>query len=272
MDNQPKTFFGRHPVASYFALTFSVSWMGALAVAAPHLLRHEPLPKLTGILMFPAMLLGPCLVGIVLTRIVDGRSGLRDLFSRLFRWRVPAPWYAVLLIPPILVLTVLFCLKTFVSPVYTSNRFLIGILFGLPAGFLEEIGWTGYAFPKMQLQNDALAPAILLGLLWSIWHLPVINFLGTASPHGTYWFPFLLSFTLAMTAMRVLISWIYSNTNSLLLAQIMHLSSTGALVVLGAPRVNAAQEATWYGLYGVSLWLAVAIVVKIYGKRLTRHV
>ncbi|MGA9042893.1 MAG: CPBP family intramembrane glutamic endopeptidase [Terriglobales bacterium] len=218
------------------------------------------------------MLLGPCVIGVVLTGIVDGRNGLRDLFSRLFRWRVPAAWYAALLIPPILVLTVLFCLKTFVSPVYASNRFLIGILFGLPAGFLEEIGWTGYAFPKMQSQNNALAPAILLGLLWSIWHLPVINFLGIASPHGAYWFPFLLSFTLAMTAMRVLISWIYSNTNSILLAQIMHVSSTGALVVFGAPRVNAAQEATWYGLYGVSLWLAVAIVVKIYGKRLTRHV
>jgi membrane protease YdiL (CAAX protease family) len=272
VNSQPKTFFELHPIASYFALTFAISWMGALAVAAPHLLGHEPLPNITGILMFPAMLLGPSLVGMVLTRMVDGRSGLRDLFSRLFRWRVPAHWYAALLIPPILVLAVLFCLKTFVSPVYAPNHFLPGILFGLPAGFLEEIGWMGYAFPKMRSQNNALAPSILLGLVWSIWHLPVIDYLGTATPHGAYWFPFLLSFTLAMTAMRVLICWIDTNTKSLLMAQFMHVSSTGSLVIFSAPRVTAAQEVMWYGLYGVSLWLVVTVVATRYGNRMSREI
>ena len=270
VDSRPESFFKLHPVTSYFALTFTISWTGALAVAAPHLIHHEPLQKLTGILMFPAMLLGPSLVGLLLTRMVEGRRGLQDLFSRLSRWRVPARWYAPLLIPPVLVLTVLFCLKNFISPVYAPNRFLIGILFGLPAGFLEEIGWMGYVFPKMRSENNALAPSILLGLLWSIWHLPVIDYLGTATPHGACWFSFLLSFTLAMTAMRVLICWIYTNTKSLLMAQVMHISSTGSLVIFGAPRVTAAQEAIWYGLYGVALWLVVAIVATMYGKRLVR--
>jgi hypothetical protein len=76
---KPDTFIGRHPVATYFVLTFAVSWMGAVAVAAPHLMRHEPLPRMTGILMFPAMLLGPSLAGIFVTIIVDGTTGLRDL-------------------------------------------------------------------------------------------------------------------------------------------------------------------------------------------------
>jgi hypothetical protein len=108
----------------------------------------------------------------------------------------------------------------------------------------------------------------LLGLLWSLWHLPVINYLGGAAPHGKYWFAFLLAFTLAMTAMRILICWIYSNTDSVLMAQLMHTSSTASLVVLGAPRASALQEALWYGLYGVSLWVVVAIVAKTYGRRL----
>ena len=133
----------RFPVITYFALTFAISWAGALAVAAPHLIRHEPLPKMTGILMFPVMLLGPSLAGIVLTRLVDGKSGLRHLFSQMFLARVPAGWYATLLIPPVLVLTVLLLLQTFVSPVYAPNRFWMGVLFGVPAGLLEEIGWTG---------------------------------------------------------------------------------------------------------------------------------
>ena len=261
----------RYPVVTYFALTFLISWTGALAVAAPHLIRHQPLPQMTGILMFPVMLLGPSFAGIVLTRIVDGKSGLQVLFSQMFRAWIAPRWYTALLLPPALVLTVLLFLERFVSPVYAPNRFFLGILFGIPAGFLEEIGWTGYAFPKMRSESNGLAPSILLGLLWALWHLPVINYLGTATPHGAYWLPFFLAFSLAMTAMRVLIAWIYTNTKSVLLAQLMHVSSTGSLVLFSAARVTAAQEAMWYALYGTVLWVAVGIVVKTFGRRLGLH-
>ncbi len=265
------TFITRHPVVSYFVLTFAVSWTAALCVAAPYLIRQAPLPKLTGILMFPAMLLGPSFAGIILTGIVDGKRGLRDLLSRLSLARIAGRWYAALLIPPLLVLTVLFCLTALVSPAYRPNFFLMGVFFGVPAGFVEEIGWTGYLFPKMASRHNALASSIGLGLLWSAWHLPVINFLGAATPHGSYWFPFFLVFAVAMTAMRVLICWIYTNTKSVLIAQLMHVSSTGSLVVFSAPRVIPAQEVIWYGLYSVALWLTVGIVIRRYSKRLTRQ-
>jgi hypothetical protein len=123
----------------------------------------------------------------------------------------------------------------------------------------------------MHSERNGLVPSILLGLLRAFWHLPVINYLGTATPHGACWLPFFLAFTLAMTGKRVLIAWIYSNTKSVLLAQLMHISSTGSLVVFGAARVTAAQEATWYALYGIVLWVAVAIVVKTFGRRLRCH-
>jgi len=268
---KPGSLVGRHPVANYFALTFAISWTGALAVAAPALLRGESVPKFAGLLMFPAMLLGPSLAGIMLTRVVDGKGGLRDLFSRMFRLRFPTPWYAALLLPPCLLLTVLSALKIFVSPVFTPGGFWIGILFGCPAGFFEEIGWMGYVFPKMRGKDHALAPSILLGFLWAMWHLPVIDYLGAATPHGVFWWPYFLAFSVAMTAMRVLIAWIYTHTESVFLAQCMHISSTGSLVIFSPLRVTAAQEALWYAAYAAALWMCVALIARTYGKGLTSN-
>jgi membrane protease YdiL (CAAX protease family) len=256
------TFVRRHPVVAYFALTYAISWSGAFLVVAPRVLRHQAIPKIDGIIMFPVMLVGPVFSGILLTRIVDGASGLRDLFSRVRRVQLPVRWYVALLIPPSLILSVLLGLKTFVSPAFAPNFFLMGLLFGVPAGVFEEIGWTGYAFPKMSRRFGGLTASILLGLLWGLWHLPVIDYLGTATPHGAYWFRYFLAFTAAMTAMRVLIGWIYINTESVLLAQLMHISSTGSLVIFSPPRATAGQETLWYLVYAIGLWIIAMIVAR----------
>jgi membrane protease YdiL (CAAX protease family) len=263
-------FVRHHPVTTYFALTFTISWMGALSVAASYLIRSEPVPKISGILMFPVMLLGPSIAGIVLTTLESGRGGLRTLFSQMFLFRVPPRWYATLFIPPVLVLAVLRALENLVSLDYAPNRFFVGVVFALPAGFLEEIGWTGFAFPRMGSQSNRLAPAIVLGLLWAFWHLPVLDYLGTATPHRAYWLPFSLAFIVAMTGVRVLIAWIFTNTQSVFLAQLVHRSSTGALVVFGPPRATAGQEVFWYAVYGTALWLVMAVIISAVGKRLRR--
>lgn len=153
---------------------------------------------------------------------------------------------------------------------FSPGSFLVGAGFGIPAGFLEEIGWTGYAFPKMCRKLNPFTAGILLGLLWGLWHFPVIDFLGTTTPHGKYLVPYFLTFITAMTTMRVLIGWMYVNTHSVTIAQLMHVSSTGSLVVFSPPRVNAAQEALWNGVYVAALWITLSIVAIFYGKPLPR--
>ncbi len=255
------SFSQRHPVAVYFLATGAVSWAGALAVAAPALVRRQPVSPMAGVLMFPAMLAGPLLASILLTARLEGRAGIRALFSGMNPARVPPGWWSVLLLPPAAVLCTLWMLSRLVSTVFSPNLFLPGLLFGVPAGLLEEMGWTGFAFPRMMARRDPLRASMWLGLLWSAWHLPVINYLGAATPHGAWWLEYFLAFALAMTAMRVLLGWLYVRTRSLLLAQILHISSTGALVVFSPVHLSAAQEAFWYAAYGLLLWMVVGIVV-----------
>ena len=159
-------------------------------------------------------------------------------------------------------LPVLFCLRAFASPVFAPGMFLLGILFACPAESLEEIGWMGFAFPGMSRAWSPLFASIVLGWFWSRWHLPDIDYLATATPHGAYKLHYFLAFPCAMTAMRVVIviAWLYSNTASVFVSRLPHASSTSALVVFSPPRVTAGQEARWHFAYGALLGLGVAIL------------
>ena len=70
--------------------------------------------------------------------------------------------------------------------------------------------------------------------------------------------------------MRVLIGWMYINTKSVPLAQLMHASSTGSLVMLSPPRVNACQEVVWYLVYAAALWLIVGLIAGFCGSKFRR--
>jgi len=264
-----RAFHRRRPVLVYFLLTFAISWTGALAVAAPTLVRGEQPSKYAGILMFPVMILGPCLAGIVLTYILDGASAVRRLFSRMWPGHAAPNWYMAVALPPILIWGVLSGMSRLVSPQFTPSLFWQGVFFGLPAGFIEEIGWSGFALPRMIQGHRLLPESALLGFLWGLWHMPVIDYLGTATPHGRYLLLFFVAFIAALTGLRVIIAALYASTGSLLLAQLVHASSTGALVAFSPAGITPAGEAYWYLGYAAALWIVVIFAVLSFRQRLT---
>jgi membrane protease YdiL (CAAX protease family) len=252
----------KYPLRWYLILTFGISWTGALLLVSSKLLNGQPILKMDGILMFPLMLLGPAFTGIFMTAVCDGKPGISLLFSQLGKFNLPAKWYLVILIPPVLILTVLGTLTFFIGPSFKPNFFAFGILFGIPAGFLEEIGWTGFAYPKLLLKYSNLKAAIILGLFWGLWHLPVIDFLGAASPHGTYLIPFFISFVFLLTGLRVLMGRLYVKTGSIFLTQLFHIVSTGCLAMLGPFGISPKQEVLWYSVYGVAIWFSIFFIYK----------
>jgi membrane protease YdiL (CAAX protease family) len=182
-------------------------------------------------------------------------------------WRVGLGWYAAALVLfPVLILVVLGALSL-ISQEFAPNFAVMGVAVGLLAGFFEEIGWMGYAFPKMARAYGVLAAAVFLGLLHSTWHV-VADYLGASAALGAYWLPhFFFFMTVSMTATRVLIVWVYQNTGSVLVAQAAHASSTGFLFALAPIGLTPGYDTLWYAVYGAVLWIVVAIVVAVNRRR-----
>ncbi len=264
-----KSWIRRHAVGMYFALAFLVAWGGAFAAVGPKFMRGEALRFEDALLAFLPMLVGPSLAGGLMAYVADGKSGLRALLAAMRLWRVPARWYAPVLIFPVLILATQLSLVAFRSADFAPSIFPAGVAIGLLAGFFEEIGWTGFALPRMQVKYGALAAAVLLGALHSLWHL-MADYLGASGARGAYWLPHFAMFLAGMTAVRVLIVWVYANTRSVLLAQLMHASSTGFLSILVPLSLSPRNDTLLYSAYAAALWAAVVVVVARNGPDMIR--
>ncbi|MFZ4602085.1 MAG: CPBP family intramembrane glutamic endopeptidase [Caulobacterales bacterium] len=263
-----KLLFRRHPLLSYFAMAFAISWVGiACAAAMTEFNLASPQPVATG-LFFVAMLLGPCLSGLMLTALMDGRPGLRQLGSRLLRWRVGIGWYAiVLLIAPLLLLSVLWSFSALASPTYTPQFHWTLLAIGLIAGAFEEIGWTGFATPRLLARGDAWSAGLRLGLIWAMWHTLVV-FLFTFGAMGQGWIiSFIIVYIATLTPYRILMTWVYANTKSVFLAALMHASYTGWLLAL-FPATSPAQSLIWQLAFAAALWMAALLVRRRPARRL----
>jgi uncharacterized protein len=210
----------------FFLLTYIVSWI--LWIGAAAILRLAT-PQPSGFLVISGFLyllgvVAPSLVALALTARAEGRAGALALLRRTVQWSVAARWYlfAVSYMATIkLGVALLLRTATGAWPVFGPEPvyiMAISIPFSTPMQAGEEIGWRGYALPRLSVRLGLSGASIVLGVVWACWHLPFFFISGTDKAGQS--FPLYL---LSVTALSVPMAWLYWRTNgSLLLTMLMH--------------------------------------------------
>jgi len=129
---------------------------------------------------------------------------------------------------------------------------------GSGAGIFEELGWTGFATPRLLQRCSWFQTGLWLGLLWAAWHV-LPDYLGSAA-HGPLWIAHVLEWFVALVAFRIFMTWIYSCTRSLALAMLMHASFTGSQALLWPSAASPSDELIWYGAFALALWIALGAI------------
>jgi len=228
----------------YFLATYL--WSGVFGGLA--ILLNLSMESAAGLVLVLLAALGPMVTGIAFTFLTRDREGRRDYWKRIVSFkRIPAKWYLVVfLFVPILnglaaLLDVLTggtgatwgeaILNLFTNP----GSIILSILFASLFPFIEELGWRGYLLDRLQERYSALVSSLLLGILWSLWHLPTFFIqdsyqasLGIGTPAFWLFFAGIIPLNFAFT-------WIYNNTNRSTLAVILFhamVNFTGELFAL----------------------------------------
>ncbi len=231
-------------------------WASFFTVA----LARIPVSSSLGIVLLRLGAYAPSLVAILLTARAAGRRGVTNLISGVFKWRVPARYYvlAVAFIPVIkLSAAVLHRLTSGAWPHMGSESLLLiplAIAFSTPFQAGEEIGWRGYALPRLADRFGLRAASLMLGFIWAFWHLPQF-FIRDAAEFGQS-FPL---YVLQVTALGVVFAWLYARTNgSLLLVMLLHSATNNSKDIFPSATLGATNT---FGLNASLLaWLTVALL------------
>ncbi len=256
-----------HPLVAFFALTFALSW----AFEIPLVVLGDGIAGSRGLVLNLLAANVPSVLGIALTAMVLGRGALRKLLGRLLIWRVDPRWYLVVLGPAVLSGGVVALNALLGGPALSVDVPLLGAVIFLafsvfPGSALgEEIGWRGYALPRLQAGRSALGASLILGVIWGFYHLPLYFTGQAARPLGL--FPL---FWVSTIALSVIITWMYNGTGgSLLLVVLLHATFNLPLTLLIAPL--GSQMTLAFSLYvGLLVVAALAVVVWAGPQHLSR--
>lgn len=203
----------------------------------------------------------PAVSAITLTALYSGRSGLNRLFSRLKIWRVGAKWWlAIIFIYPALLVAagLLYNLFQPQTPVtllpISAGSLIVNVIFLTIAALGEEMGWRGVALPALQRKHSPVKSSLVLGLLWSVWHLPFWLLIGTLSQFG--WIYFIMNF-LFIVPTTFFITWFFNHTKgSILLPVVFH-------VVFNVINVALFPVTGVVGAFGIFIVMQFALVIVI---------
>lgn len=222
----------------FFLLTYALTWGGSAIALGSGFAPSRPWVFLSGTLL----LLGsfaPSVAALGLTALREGTSGAGELLRHLLDWRVAVRWYIVSLLYPAAIVLCANIAHRFIAGEWVplSHPGGLGILFSvlllIPVCASEEIGWRGYALPRLTKAFGLRKASLILGPVWACWHLPLFLLPGMRS-YGQS----VSLFVLGVTALSVVFAWLYTNTKgSLIPVVLLHSAMDVVLPILPRPRM-----------------------------------
>jgi len=203
----------------FFLLAYGITW-GALVpflFLSPSELRAFPsLALLVLVAKF-----GPSLAGLAAAAAEEGERGVLDLMGRLVPRARDVGWLALAVLAPVAVAAgttrALVAGGTPPGPIQEPGLIatvaLLAWKFFLGGGLGEELGWRGFALPRLQRVLPPVAATLVLGMAWALWHWPAFRMQGAERPGDT--FPV---FLVTVAALAVVFTWLYNRTGGNLLA------------------------------------------------------
>ncbi len=254
----------RYPLVLFFLLTFVVTW----AVWVPRAAGVE-----VGVLGQLWTWI-PAIAAILAAALTGGRRAIRQLLAALVRWRVGWWWYALVIAAPAVFAAVVAGVYALLGgswavgfPAATTGLASLAVylvVLTLTDGVGEELGWRGFALPRLLQRYSALVASVVLGVLWGLWHLPLIYTEGKALFGHPVWL--LLA---DIVAKSILFTWVFLRTRaSVLIAALLH--ATTNLFVVSPTVASAGGDLLLPALAIAAKWLLVVVIVLVSGPALIR--
>jgi membrane protease YdiL (CAAX protease family) len=252
----------RHPLLAFFSLTYLVSWISFGAAALISRTSASGSPPFTGVGNLVDLLgvFAPSLVALGLTARTEGSKGTEALLARIARFPAGVRWY-VFAVGYIAVIKLTAALLHRVVlgtwPVFGETPWYVmagAVILSTPVQAGEEVGWRGYALPRLAERLGLAGASLALGLIWACWHLPFFFIAGTDKSGQSF-----LIYAMGVTALSVAMAWLYWRTDgSLLLVMLMHAAVNNTKDIV--PSVSSSpQRDTLLGATPIA-WLTTAVL------------
>jgi len=260
----------------FFLFAYAFSWLFWMpeALAANGVAIPIGISKFLASPFNPAAF-GPLIAALVLAFLDEGWKGAIGLLKRGLDFRFKKVWLLpILLLPPLIfagaILLSVFTGATPLDSSVLSNPILAivaPVMILLTAGPLqEEFGWRGYALPRLQRRFNALVSSLILGVLWWLWHLPLVFIPGKFMVGSLLLFAALVG-EIVLTS--ILFTWVYNNTGGSVLAVMLFHTSMNWSIWVALPSMKVNISIIGYTI--ILLALAVALVLRVWGAtRLSR--